>query len=380
MSRLSHAQLLFSNPSQKNDALGSWHNSAIIYYGGFVSTSGGAYTHALVLNDALMHAGYKVRIISLDSLPFPFRYFPHLMLKLGNLIAPPAGFLVKGKTISLLYKLFFPPQAHDIVFFEDVYLASNVNRPSATILHALWSDNLQGMRFSLASIRRLKSAEVEILHSLTHPVVTVSLEYRNYLLNTHLAGHIAPSLECVPLGVDLTLSKRFRIDNNLRNPHALVFCGACIERKNLFFLLDVLQCLVSHDERFSLTIIGDGPLLSQLKISAYCRSLPVTFLGRLAGDLLFEQISMHSVCVHPSFKESFSFALLEAKLLGLSTIAHAGLEVPREFVDVSVSSYSVKDWCSGVLKALYTRTDPDLSAFSSELMARRLLDLSRHVY
>lgn len=348
----------------------------VVYYGGFKSTSGGAYMHALLLKEALLDMGWRVQLVTLDALPICFRYLPHLALKLANLIAPPSGFFLKGKLISLLYQTFFPVGNYELVIYEDIYLASNCLPPSIVILHAVWSDNLQGMHFPASVVDRLKLAEVRCLRYLTHPVATVSPEYKNYLASQHFADLDIPSLECVPLGVNLSRIAKFRKPQDSKIPLSLVFCGACIERKNLFFLLDVFQSLVEMDNSFRLTIIGDGPLLFGLKSSSETRCLPVFFKGRLSGDSLFEELSLHAVCVHPSIKESFSFSLLEAKLLGLSTVAYRGLEVPPEFIDVSVMSFDKDSWVSSIHEALAKRSEPDLSAYSSALMAKRLISLS----
>ena len=89
-----------------------------------------------------------------------------------------------------------------------------------------------------------------------------------------------------------------------------------------------------------------------------------------------EQFSTCSICLHTSTKESFSFSLLEAKLLGLTTVAYGGLEVPSEFIDIPVSSFDKSDWVSSTLKALNVEFKPDLSMYSSGYMARRLISIA----
>ena len=333
--------------------------------------------HALLLKEALIDKDWQVHLVTLDSLPIWFRYLPHLALKLANLIAPPSGFFLKGKIISLLYQIFFPVNNCELVVYEDIYLASKCLPPSLVILHAVWSDNLQGMQFPASVVDKLKFAESSTLRCLTNPVVTVSHEYKNYLLNQHFVDLDMACLECVPLGINLNRVANFRKPYYSKVPLSLVSCGACIERKNLFFLLEVFQSLVAIDNSFRLTIIGDGPLLTGLKAFSERLSIPVIFKGRLSGDSLYEELSLHTVCVHTSIKESFSFALLEAKLLGLSTVAYSELEVPPEFVDVSVASFDKDSWVSSIHEALVKRSEPDLSAYSSTIMVEHLLSLAK---
>ena len=161
-----------------------------------------------------------------------------------------------------------------------------------------------------------------------------------------------------------------------KNPYSLVYCGACVGRKNLFFLIDIFDALYSYNNQFTLTIIGDGPLLFSLKQYSKQRHLPVFYKGRLDRVNLLEQFSTCSICLHTSTKESFSFSLLEAKLLGLTTVAYGGLEVPSEFIDIPVSSFDKGDWVSSTLTALNVEFKPDLSMYSSDYMARRLISIA----
>ena len=53
--------------------------NVLILYGGFIFKSGGAYGHATSLSQALLSLGYNSVVLSLDSIPRPFRYIPHLV-------------------------------------------------------------------------------------------------------------------------------------------------------------------------------------------------------------------------------------------------------------------------------------------------------------
>ncbi len=351
--------------------------SAIIYYGGFKSAAGGAFMHATLLNEALQSIGWSSKLVTLDSLPRLFKYLPHLVLKISNFVSPTSGFLLKGKVISFLFRVFQSDNSYDLVVFEDIYLARKCNKLSIIMLHAVWSDNLEGMKFFPSSVDSLKLREARLLQSLNSPVITVSSEYESFLKDYHFKGFSLPSLSCVELGVNLLHISGFAKSPSNKNPYSLVYCGVCADRKNLFFLLDILESLVSANDLFTLTIIGDGPLLSSLQKNSDERNLPVVFKGRLDRNALLEEFSLCSVCVHTSTKESFSFSLLEAKLLGLSTVAYGGLEVPHEFIDIPVSSYSVDSWVAAIYEALRCNKRPDLSMYSSINMARRLIASAR---
>jgi glycosyltransferase involved in cell wall biosynthesis len=355
----------------------SRNKTVVIYYGGFLSKSGGAFMHAATLDAAFISLGYTSSIITLDKLPPLIRYLPHVGLKIANIIRPPFGFFLKGKIISLLYRIFFPERNSDIVIFEDIYLPWHTSVPSLAILHAVWSDNLEGLSFSKSSIARLKSSELSVLRSLPCPISVVSFEYSEYLRLKHFRGERLPKMHCIPLGLDVQMIKSYRNDSASLCPKSLVFCGVCVERKNLIFLIDVLEKLCKISSGYSLTIIGDGPQAPILKSLVSTKCLPVSFVGRLHGSDLFTELSSHSILVHTSTKESFSFALLEAKILGLKTVAYHGLEVPPEFIDFKVKDFCVNSWVELIVQAVASKSvDRDFSRYSSLTMAKRTVELA----
>ena len=106
-------------------------------------------------------------------------------------------------------------------------------------------------------------------------------------------------------------------------------------------MLKVFKKIYSVDQEYKLTIIGDGPDEQILKSFVEEFQIPVRFTGRLDHEGVLKELVKHDMYLHPSIKESFSFALLEAKLSELTTCAYAGLEVPREFIDIPLDSFDV---------------------------------------
>ena len=109
--------------------------TVMIYYGGFLSRTGGAFYHATNIENELTRKGWSVEVITLDNLPLLFRYLPHLAAKAVNLVYAPLGFLCKSYLTRIMYKLFFDKKV-DMRIFEDIYLSWNSNTPSISMLHA----------------------------------------------------------------------------------------------------------------------------------------------------------------------------------------------------------------------------------------------------
>jgi glycosyltransferase involved in cell wall biosynthesis len=348
--------------------------SATIYYGGFEFRAGGAFMHAQLLTKELQRHGWSVRVITLERLPLPLRYLPHLVNRLVNWFVPPMGLYYKGRVTRSLYKLMFRSQT-DLIIFEDIYLAWNSSVPSVTLLHAVWSDNLQAFSAKAGAVARLVAAEERAIDSIEHPIITVSDQYRDFLVQSHGGSRRLPAVAVVPLGLDVT--DFAAVAPAPHSPKSLVFCGSLEARKNLGFLLDVLRRLCERDAAYRLTIVGDGPDRAELEGYAMKHALPVTFRGRLGREDLIQELRRHSVYVHPSVKESFSFALLEAKLVGLKTVAYRGLEVPAEFIDVAVPGFDEADWLDAIVAAENAPARAfDAAKYSSRRMMQETLDLA----
>lgn len=339
---------------------------ATIYYGGFAFRGGGAFMHAQLLAKELERANWAVRLITLENLPLPLRYAPHLVSKIANWFVSPMGFYYKDRMTRLLYKWVFNRKT-DLIIFEDIYLAWNSSVPSVTVLHAVWSDNLQSVSTTASAVARLVTSEERAIDAIEHPIITVSNQYRDLLVKTHGGSRRLPHVAVVPLGLDM--SEFDKVCQPRRSEKSLIYCGALEPRKNVRFLLEVFRQLYERDSDYRLTIIGNGPDSGELERYVLQHSLPVTFRGRLNRNDVIPELHHHTVYVHPSVKESFSFSLLEAKIAGLRTVASKKLEVPHEFIDLPVSSFETEDWITAIRNAdTAVAKDVDRKIYSTQRM------------
>lgn len=349
---------------------------AIIYYGGFLNRSGGAFTHAQMLVPVLEAEGWTVSTVTLDKLPLVLRYLPHAVEKAVNAVYLPLGFIWKARLTKFLYKLLFSKTA-DLCIFEDIYLAWDTPDPAVTVLHAVWSDNLQAFAVRPERMTALLAEEVRLINAIPHPVVTVSQPYLDYLTRTHFNGQLSKPLQVVELGVDQTPFQH--AERPPRRAYALIYCGALEARKNLFFLLQVFARLYETDSRYTLTVIGDGPEKNRLDAFVKTRELLVVFLGRLENRAVIDELNRHEIYLHTSVKESFSFALLEAKLAGLKTCAYAGLDVPAEFIDAAIDGFVTDEWVEGIRGLSHVMPRFEGSRFTAARMAAATLAVAEEV-
>lgn len=346
--------------------------SAVVYYGGFLSRVGGAFHHALSIHQGLTQLGWSVRIVALDDLPLWGKYLPHLIEKSMNFFQPPLGYYLKGRVIRFLYRRLIAG-AEDLRIFEDIYISWNSNVPSATILHASWTDNLHSLKVEKKSIEKMCAMEARLINETAHPVITVSFPYRRYLQDEHYRGMLSRNIEVVPLGLDQ--SKFDRSNPPSRVPRSIVCCGGLERRKNLLFLLEVFKELNRTDQSYSLTLVGDGPQHRELSSFVQKHQLNVTFRGRLTYDQVIEELYKHELYIHTSEKESFCFALLEAKLAGLTTLAYSKLQVPLEFIDIKVPNYELQEWVRAVeSRGKSSTSDFVRETYTIEAMTRGTLE------
>jgi hypothetical protein len=101
----------------------------------------------------------------------------------------------------------------------------------------------------------------------------------------------------------------------------------------------------------------------------------VQFTGRLTYDEVHRELGRHGLYLHSSVKESFCYSLLEAKLAGLVTCAHGGLQVPPEFVDIAANNFEPADWCRRIRDYRDTGPPFDADEFSARRMAESTLAL-----
>ncbi len=344
---------------------------AIIYYGGFLDKAGGVTSHVGALERELRRQGWSVVVISLESLPIICRYIPHVVEKLVNFVNKPIGFLYKGLITRALFKIFLSKKA-DVCIFEDIYIAWDSEIPSVTVLHAVWSDNLQAYSVSTKQLSKLKAYEATLINRIGHPIVTVSCPYLEYIQKEHFTGALSKEIGVVDLGVDQSCFHEL-IESNKKS---IVYCGALEPRKNILFLLEVFKKLSEINSDYKLTIIGDGPERKELARFVKVNRLPVSFLGRLSHEKVVSELHKHGIYLHTSVKESFSYSLLEAKLAGLKTCAYDKLQVPDEFIDVSISTFNVDEWCNCILNIDWTPKIFNAENYTIEKMASSTLRLA----
>jgi len=123
----------------------------------------------------------------------------------------------------------------------------------------------------------------------------------------------------IPNGIELDLPAAIGSPDG----RCLGFLGRLVEQKNPLLLLDVLGVLRGEGHR--LTVIGDGPLLAEMRQRAAALALidRVEFVGSLPRAQALERLRAVDVLLLPSLWEGMPLAALEAMAMGVPVVASA---------------------------------------------------------
>lgn len=127
-----------------------------------------------------------------------------------------------------------------------------------------------------------------------------------------------------PLGADLDSIRELVRPDQARVPARILFVGRLVEKKGAKVLIDAVRQLPA-DLRWTLEIVGDGPLADGLKAQA--AGLPVTFRGAASREELANAYARSTVIVVPSVpaesgdQDGLPTVLLEAMGSGVAVVA-----------------------------------------------------------
>ncbi len=120
-------------------------------------------------------------------------------------------------------------------------------------------------------------------------------------------------------------------------PARLLYVGRVSRDKNLAFLERCYRQLIETHPSATLTIVGDGPYLSEMQ--QQCHDLPgLTFAGRVAYGKLPALYNAHDLLLFPSVTDTFGMAVLEAQACGLPALV-ANIGGPKEIVQTGQTGY-----------------------------------------
>lgn len=146
-------------------------------------------------------------------------------------------------------------------------------------------------------------------------------------------------VQIFPMGVDL--SSMFTASHAaLRDEFGVVFVGRLVEKKGVEYLIESFETVLQSEARAKLTIVGDGPLASVLKMQVHDLGLSkhVVFVGAVRNSEIPEILRSQSIAVVPSVvgqdgdQEGLGLTSVEAMGCGCAVVA-SDLPAIRDVVE-----------------------------------------------
>lgn len=135
-------------------------------------------------------------------------------------------------------------------------------------------------------------------------------------------------------------SELFRVDSNIDRSRDFVFLGRLVSDKGGEMAVELIRKLnTKNKQKYNLTIIGDGPILNELKeiVSKYELNNYVNFTGALTGEYLVQMLNQHNYLLVPSkWKEPFGNVALEGMACGCIPIVADGGGLPDAVGDAGI--------------------------------------------
>ncbi len=181
--------------------------------------------------------------------------------------------------------------------------------------------------------------------------VLVPSEYYRRDLIEH--GFDARKLQVMRRGVDGNLFHPDRRDEGFWSKHHVpdgfkfIYVGRISEEKNLDLMLDAFGELAPNAPHAQLILVGDGPLLEDLR-RKYA-SDRIHFTGVLGTDEVAVAMATADIFVFPSTTDTFGCAVLEAQACGLPAIV-SNKGGPSEIISQFESGLIVDVHAAGALR------------------------------
>ena len=127
--------------------------------------------------------------------------------------------------------------------------------------------------------------------------------------------------------------------------HHLVSVGRLSPEKGYLDLLAIYNKLVKQHPDWTLDIIGDGPVKSEMEeyIKNHNLEEKVIMHGFQNKTYIDKILNKSSIYLMTSFTESFGIVLIEAMSHGLPCIAFSSAEGARELIDSGRNGYLIKN-------------------------------------
>lgn len=195
------------------------------------------------------------------------------------------------------------------------------------------------------------------------------------------------NIHLIPNAINLTQFKYQQKGSIQLNEIKLISVGRTDKNKNHTFLLDVVAEIKKKGKNVSLTIVGVGEQLDQLKSKAIQLQIPVRFTGNI--DAVEDELKNHTIYVHSAFTEALGLTLIEAMATGLPVITFDG-GGNRDLIIEGVNGFMLKElncetFANRIIslvedKNLYLQISENARTFAQNFDIKKYVDTLLSIY
>uniref|UniRef100_UPI004055E665 glycosyltransferase family 4 protein n=1 Tax=Candidatus Electronema sp. TaxID=2698783 RepID=UPI004055E665 len=299
--------------------------------------TGGAEIQARLLAEAWTQQGHQITVAG-NRIPSVFEYIKKGYFECVNIntIGKSRILHAVSYTFSLSLFFFLEKKKFDVVYCRFV-------QDSVIVISLLKKFNLLKIPLICCSEGLGEKGDAVILKRLPFSKMIISLINKECDCINIISSVMQKEL--IDIGI---FQRRFSyIANGVNIPELykkkinrdrkFVFIGRICEEKGVSFLLQAIYLLKKRGVSILLTIVGDGPLIQDVKKLSFSLDLSqqVIFKGKVLQEYINNLLIEYDVFILPSIFEGFGVALIEAMAAGLPVIA-TRCGGPDDFVDDSV--------------------------------------------
>ncbi|MFF2843309.1 glycosyltransferase family 4 protein [Paenarthrobacter sp. NPDC057981] len=217
----------------------------------------------------------------------------------------------------------------------------------------VWEHSLLKERFSVSSQMRLLAGAAAVLYSKAAAVVTVSEALGSYM--RELLGHA--NVLTIPNAVakSKNLGGEFVRGSTKQTEYRLLNVGSLTPLKAQHLLIEAVSLL---DDRFVLTIVGNGAELQRLRELATSLGVQsrVNFSGYLESSELRKLYTDSDMMVHSAVAETFGLVYVEAAQAGLPVLSTRS-SVSEEMIPGFVPGWICEPQATSIAESIVRHQD-----------------------
>lgn len=142
--------------------------------------------------------------------------------------------------------------------------------------------------------------------------------------------------------IDVSRFKNNRIREGIENKIRLVNIGSFVKKKNQMFLVEIANELNSKNIDFEILLLGDGPLLEDVKAYAEKLNLHQRMIFKGNVEKVEDYLKESDIYIHSATYEPLGLVILEAMAAGLPSISLDG-KGNRDLIEEGKNGFMIYD-------------------------------------